>query len=267
MLQAISTEEILASAPAVLETSHKPTLSSKYTHIPTSILIEDMANLGWVAVKAQQQKSRDENKRLHKKHLVTFRNPNVKVESKDGDDIYPQILIMNSHDGSSSFQFRVGIFRLVCSNGLVICTEDFGKTNLRHSGYSFEQLKSIVIDLTNNIPNTIQMLNVLNKVELDEEQQRTFVEKAMEIRFGENFKNIGFDSAELLKSVRKEDEGNSVWKVLNKVQESLIHGTYTYSKKDSDKPKKNKKARSIRNFKRDLEINEKLFQLAYEYAN
>jgi hypothetical protein len=266
MLKAISTEQILANAPAVLESTYKATLSSKYTHIPTSVLMEDMAKLGWVAVKAQQQNSRDENKRIHKKHLVTFRNPNVKVESKEGDDIYPQILIMNSHDGTSSFQFRVGIFRVVCSNGLVICTEDFGKTTLRHSGYSFEHLQSVVRELTNNIPKTIEMLNVLNKVQLDEHQQQAFVQKAMEIRFGKEIENIGFDSQELLKSFRKEDDGNTIWKILNRVQERLVNGTFHYSK-TSNQTKKYKKARSIKNFKRDVELNERLFKLAYEYAN
>jgi hypothetical protein len=263
MINKISQEEILRNAPAVLETTFRANLSHRYTHIPTSELIKDMEDLGWVAVRAQQQNSRDENKRIHKKHLVTFRNPKIKVESKEGDDIFPQILIINSHDGSSSFQFRVGIFRLVCSNGLVIATEDFGKTSLRHSGYSFEELKKIVFNLTKDIPNTIQMLNKLNKIELDEEKQKEFVEQAIKIRFGE--KSIGYDSEELLRTMRSHDEGNTIWKILNKVQEHLTHGTFNYTNKGVMKPKR-RKARGIKNFHKDIDMNERLFRLAYSFA-
>lgn len=140
MTQILSREQIASKAPAVLSTNYKDTLSTRYTHIPTSVLLEDMGKLGWEVVDVKQQTARKLQSANHKKHLVVFRNPDLMIKGKDGDDVYPQILIVNSHDGSSSFQFRAGIFRLICSNGLVVCTENFGKTCLRHSGYNFIHL-------------------------------------------------------------------------------------------------------------------------------
>ena len=99
----LSREQIAQKAPAVMSNDFKSTLTSRYTHIPTSVLLEDMNKLGWEVVDVKQQSSRNSQSVAHKKHLVVFRNPDLMIKGKDGDDVYPQILIVNSHDGSSSF--------------------------------------------------------------------------------------------------------------------------------------------------------------------
>jgi|LakMenEpi03Aug12_release.lakeMendotaPanAssembly.Ray.scaffolds.fasta_scaffold77845_4 hypothetical protein len=259
----LSREQIAQKAPAVLSTDFKSTLTSRYTHIPTSVLLEDMAKLGWEVVDVKQQYSRKTQSIAHKKHLVVFRNPNLMIKGKDGDDVYPQILIVNSHDGSSSFQFRAGIFRLICSNGLVVCTENFGKTCLRHSGYTFTHLQHIVNQLTTSIPNTIDLLNRFTNTTMTTEMMEEFVTKAIEIRFNDG-KVHSVSVGDILTPTRNEDAGNSLWKVFNRVQERLVQGNFVYNNGD---PRKQRKARSIKNLKRDIEFNEKLFFIASMYAN
>ena len=156
MNNVLSPEQIALQAPAVVELTHADNLSKHYTHIPTMTLIEDMEQLGWEVVDVKQGKSRDDSKRMFKKHMVVFRNPNLKISREGMDAVFPQILLTNSHDGKSSFQFRAGLFRLVCSNGLVISTQDFAQTRMRHSGYSFQQLKDVVMDMVAKIPDTIK---------------------------------------------------------------------------------------------------------------
>lgn len=262
MPQTLSREQIASKAPAVLSTDYKDTLSTRYTHIPTSVLLSDMSALGWEVVDVKQQFSRKSTSMNHKKHLVIFRNPNLVIKGKDGDDVYPQILIVNSHDGSSSFQFRAGIFRLVCSNGLVVCTEDFGKTCLRHSGYTFAHLQAIVSELTKKIPNTIDLLNRFNSTTMSPAMMEEFVLKAIEIRFNDG-KVHSVNAFDILTPTRNEDDGNSLWKVFNRVQERLVQGNFVYN---NGNPRKPRKARSIKNLKRDIEFNEKLFFLASMYA-
>ena len=263
MTTTLSREQIASKAPAVLSNDYKETLSPRYTHIPTSVLLEDMNKLGWEVVDVKQQFSRKSTSMNHKKHLVIFRNPNLVIKGKDGDDVYPQILIVNSHDGSSSFQFRAGIFRLVCSNGLVVCTEDFGKTCLRHSGYTFTHLQAIVSELTKKIPNTIDLLNRFNNTTMTPAMMEEFVHRAIEIRFNDG-KVHSVNAIDILTPTRHEDDGNSLWKVFNRVQERLLQGNFVYN---NGNPRKPRKARSIKNLKRDIEFNEKLFFLASMYAN
>jgi hypothetical protein len=77
----------------------------------------------------------------YQKHLVVFRNNDVVINGKDGDTVYPQILLTNSHDGKNSFSFQAGLFRMICENGLVIATKQFEAMKIRHMGYDFEITK------------------------------------------------------------------------------------------------------------------------------
>ena len=107
-------------------------LSKHYSFVPTSRVINDLRTLGWNPVDAVQVKARKQSTNGYQKHMVTFENESYKTE---GATEYPQLLLTNSHDGGNAFTLSAGIFRLVCSNGLVIKTEDYGTRRLVHNGY------------------------------------------------------------------------------------------------------------------------------------
>lgn len=256
----LTTEQIAAMAPAVLETGVSSKVSSKYVHVPTIDLIGDMATMGWNVVDAKQRKTRkNEAGGSFSKHMVVFRNDDVVIKSEDGEVVYPQILLSNSHDGLSSFQFRAGLFRLICSNGLVIATKDFGSMTIRHKGYSFEELKKTVMGLVESLPVTVETLNKFREVTLTEEQKAEMALAALGIRFGEGGAEV--TAEEILKPVRSEDEGNDLWTVFNVIQEKMVRGGFKYKASTG----RNKTARSIKNFNRDIELNEKLYELAESF--
>jgi hypothetical protein len=102
-----SNSEIRTLCPSVFTEVPASNVSQHYTHIPTIQVIEDMRSLGWDVVDAKQVKAR--NTQVTQKHLVIFRNPDVVIDGEDGDVVWPQILLTNSHDGKSSFQFQAGL--------------------------------------------------------------------------------------------------------------------------------------------------------------
>ena len=116
-------------------------LSKHYSFVPTINVINDFRSLGYEVVDAKQVKARKKSTNGYQKHLITFEHPKHKAENKEE---YPQILLTNSHDGSNAFTLSAGIFRLVCSNGLVIKAEDYGSARLVHKGYSFEAVQKLV---------------------------------------------------------------------------------------------------------------------------
>lgn len=254
----LTKEEIQAKAPAVTSTVSAANLSKNYVHVPTIELIDDMAKLGWGVTDVKQAGSK-KGSEMFKKHLVTFRNENIVIKGEDGETVYPQILLTNSHDGLSSFQFRAGLFRLVCTNGLVISTQDFGAMRIRHKGYSFDELKGTVMDLVEKLPVTVETLNKFREVTLSEEQKHELAMKAIGIRFGENGAEV--DVEELLKPTRKEDEGSDLWTIFNVIQEKMVRGKFKYKTIKG----RNKTARPIKNFNRDIELNEQLYQLAESF--
>jgi hypothetical protein len=244
-----SLEQIKQTAPSVFTTDKAPHLTDKYIQTPTSRVVEDLMSLGWQVTKAQEVKAR--KGKGFQKHMIVFRNPEIIIKGKDGDDSFPQILLTNSHDGKAAFNFRVGIFRLVCSNGLVVSDADFSNVSIRHINYTFESLQAKVAEMITKLPNLVQKINLFKSTELTEAQMNDFAQKAMELRTKERV-NI----MDVLTPDRPQDRGNDLWVVFNRVQEKLLGGSYRAGKR---------KARSVKNFQKDIELNEKLFELAEAY--
>ena len=259
----LSNEQINEICPSVFTSKPSTTVSEKYTHIPTSRVIEDMRSLGWDVVDAKQVKSRKSKTKGVGKHMVTFRNDDVVVDGDDGDTVYPQILLTNSHDGKNAFQFQAGLFRMICENGLVISDVDFTKVKIRHMGYTFEELQTQIRAMVERLPLTVDSMNKMKQIELNEEQMVEFATRALDTRFDEKqMKRINIDANQLLGVDRVEDKGNDVWVVFNRIQEKLLNGDFEYGQGN-----KMRKARKIKNFQQDARVNSELFDLALEYVN
>ena len=205
--------------------------------------------LGWQVTKAQEVRSK--KYKGFQKHIVVFRHPDIQIKGKNGDDAFPQILLTNSHDGKAAFNFRVGIFRLVCSNGLVISDADFNNVSIRHMNYTFESLQAKVNEVIEKLPGLVQKINLFKSTKLTEDQINEFAYKAATLRT-----KARVNVMELLEATRTEDQGNDLWAVFNRVQEKIIGGSFRSGKR---------KARSVTSFQKDIEINEQLFELAGSY--
>lgn len=258
-LNFLTDEQIKVNAPSVFTSKPSNQVSSHYTYIPTSMVINDMRLLGWDVVDAKEVKARKGVG--FQKHLLIFRNPNVVIHGNDGDIVYPQILLTNSHNGKNAFTFTAGLFRLICENGLVISTEKFSDIKIRHMGYSFDELQNNIKNIIEQLPLTVESMNKMKQIELNSNQILEFAQKSLQIRFP-GIQNSDILN-ELIEPIRKEDANNDVWSVFNRVQEKLIHGNFMYSNNNG----KIRKARKIKNFNQDISLNKQLFNIAIEYAS
>lgn len=264
----LTKEQIKQVAPIVFAT--EPTnkgVSDKYLHVNTETIIDDLAKLGWQPVTAMQRKTKvkqDGSTSIRSKHMVSFQNPDLMIKGKNGDDAYPRIILTNSHDGFNSFQFRVGIYRLVCSNGLVVADEEFSAFKIKHKGYTFQELQGVVSQAVKDLPNKIEVLNKMQVRMLTPDEQRQLALDAMALRATNP--DAKFDDAsieEVLAATRKEDEGDSLWLVFNRVQESIINGGYSAALRGA----KVRKVKKIKSFERDIQVNQDLFKLATAFIN
>ena len=240
-------------------------VTEKYVHISTEKVIDDLEKLGWLPVEATQRKGRGKST-IFSKHMVQFQNPDIMVKGEDGDNAFPRILLTNSHDGMTSFQFRIGIFRLVCSNGLVIATEEFESFKIRHKGYTFEELREVVKQAVLDLPNKVEIMNKMSQRVLTKEEQRSLALDAFLIRSGitpnsEEAKKKDYDEEtidEILEVRRQADEGDDLWKIMNRIQEAITQGGFSAALKGA----KVRKVRAIRSFEKNTKINQELFKLA-----
>ena len=288
--QGLNDEEIKYLCPVatkkrmVTSEVRKLGLSKHYSFVPTMKVVDDLRTLGYECVDACQVKARKKSTNGYQKHMLTFEHPDYKVdqvkevELEDGTTEtqiepateYPQLLLTNSHDGGNSFSLSAGIFRLVCSNGLVIKTEDYGSARLVHKGYSFDAVRKLVNEFHVTIDEVLTKITAMKKVELTKEQQIEFAKKAALLRFtakSYNEDNIAdvVDLDGLLNVERKEDKGDGLYEVFNRVQESLVKGKYLYASdgKVNAEGTKTRKARPIKNFKQSIDVNKKLSELAF----
>jgi len=258
--QALTHDEIRAKAPSIFTEQHLETLSDKYQFMPTSVVLEDMEKLGWNCVNTREIKAR--KRKGYQKHVMVFRNPELVITGEDGDDTFPQVILTNSHDGTSTFVLRAGIYRLCCENGLVIATSEFESLKIRHMGYNFEELQHSIQIILERLPQTIEFMNKMVETQLNEQQAEQFAEEAVKLRFPGI--HIQVNLKDLLEPTRPQDEGSSIWNIFNLVQEKLIHGDFEYVMVEKGKTRK---ARPIKNFQQDIALNEKLFSLALAQLN
>ena len=234
-------------------------ISDKYVHVPTERVIEDVMKLGWSPINAYRVNSRKKRNGVGR-HMIKFVNYDFMQEGKTE---YPELLLTNSHDGTTAFQLDVGIFRLVCSNGMVIKSQDFGSMKVRHYGYDFETIKGAVNKLVEQIPDYLKQVEDMKEQELEREQMLEFAREAALLRFKTaNIETIDklVDVDDLLESTRKEDEGNGLWEVFNRLQEKVVNGKFNYAL-----GKKERKARPVKGFKSQVKLNQDLWELASSY--
>ena len=262
----LSKDQILEQCPVAF--SNEPTnpeLSGRYVYMSTEVIIDDMEKLGWFPVKASMRNKHKEDS-IYSKHMITFRNPDITIKGEDGDDSIPEIILVNSYDGYTSLRFYVGVFRFVCENGLVVADRDFEHFSMAHKGYSFESLRELLSEKVLNLPKKVEVLNDMLNKHLTEDQIKEFAVNAMLIRTGTPFNKLDLSEAnyddnliqEITEPKRKLDEGNSLWAVFNRVQETLVSGGIMMPTKTG----KQRKMSKIKSFDRHLEFNKNLFILA-----
>lgn len=262
----LTKDQVREICPVAFKTTPtNPNVTDKYLFVNTETIIDDLDKLGWKPVTAAMRKSRGVDT-IFSKHQVTFQNENLKITSKDGDDAYPRIILSNSHDGLQAFRFSIGIFRLVCSNGLVVADEKFSEFKIKHKGYTFQELRGVVEQAVADLPNKVEVLNKMKNRTLTEEESKKLALDAMLIRAGitpgsEKASKFEYDDEtleDILEVRRPEDKGNDLWRSFNRVQEAITKGEFHAALKGA----KVRKVRAIKSFEKDLEINKQLFRLA-----
>ena len=219
----LTMDEIRKAAPSVFATEAYRDRSDRYAYIPTSAVIENMLQAGFRVFQASQSRTGIEDKRQHTKHMIKFRADGaVKVVG----DSFPEIVLINSHDGSSAYKLMAGIFRLVCSNGLVIADSMVGSIHVRHTGNVIAEVAHGSIELVDKMPKCIDALERWRQIQLTAGEQALFADAAHTIRFADadGKVNTPIRAEQLLRPRRYADNGADLWSTFNRVQENVIKG-------------------------------------------
>lgn len=267
----LSNDDIRRMCPLAFKNAPtNPNVSDRYVQANTATVIEDLAKLGWYPVDAKQCRPKKNSSGIHSFHMVAFQNPDIKIfkTTADGEtvvDAYPRIMLTNSHDGFNSFKFMLGCFRLVCSNGLIVCDNQMVNMSIRHINYNFEELRRIVASAIEQVPEIVNTMNQMRTVTLTDAQKIELAKEVVKIRKDiDEDKEIEIDNEtieNILAPVREEDKSNDLWTVFNVCQEKLIKGCFNATGKNN----KMRKQRRITSIKKDLDFNQRLWNTASKY--
>lgn len=259
VLNSISLDKAKELAPAIFATSPAPTIKSpKYQFTPTFEVIEHMKDLGYILTGAKQSKSSVDLRKNWGIHITEFQHPDLYIKDSQGNiEARPQVVLINSHDGTRPIQFEMGLFRLVCSNGLVIKSQDLGSFRERHTKFNFQEVKNLMDEKINTLPNVTNKISQWNMKEMTERQRYSFAEEAIKLRMLEDRRPEQYEVLEILGAKRKVDEAPTLWHTYNILQENLIKGGFQMN---------NRSARAIQNPIEDFNINQALWSLADTFS-
>ena len=253
-------------APSIFSESAKGKLTQRYNFIPTITVVNELEKSGWLPVKATECLVRDEKNQGYQKHMIRFRNFDEGMGEKlEVGDCFMEMVLTNSHDGLSSFIFNLGLFRLACSNGMVVSESCFDSARIRHNSYNATRVLDICNDVATNAPRLLENVQKMDAIELTPDEQGVFASAARTVRFGES----DVSTEAILHPRRYSDTGNSLWKTFNRVQENLEKGGIQYWKKRDDGimsfPRRSK-TREVKGIDSGMRLNQALWQLAEEMA-
>ena len=257
-LGALTMNEVRKLAPAAFGYA-APQMTSRYEMVRTADIVERFLDRGFLVTAASQEKAtkRDPNTVRHMLTLVHRDALENKTNYKEG---VPTLLLWNSNNGRSMLKAACGFYRFVCANGLIVgvTEEEFA---FRHSVSPLLQMPSALELIAERQHLTLERMADWQQIELTDRKVVSFAEKAAQLRFGEKAAQA-YSRDQVLATKRTEDEGNSLWRVMNRVQENLMRGGVEGKSATGRKVT----SRDVKNITLDLAFNRGLWQLAEDYA-
>ena len=250
---ALSLETVRERAPAVFAPSAHERMSSKYTFIPTERVLSGLMGAGFVPVEARQTHARRASP-LHGRHVVRLRRRFETVQLRDA---VPEVVFLNSHDGTSAYQLRMGIYRVVCTNGLIVSRGAFPAICVSHRGNVVDEVIAGALQISECFVSLAEQVERMEARRLLAEEQIRFAGQALALRYPDPAQ-AGMAPSVLLNSRRCEDTGDDLWSVFNRVQENLLRGGMSRRSPNG----RLTRTRRITSISKDVHMNGQLWDLA-----
>ena len=249
----LSPEALRHDVPAVFAPSAHERLSSSYTFVPTARIVEALGQAGFQPVEARQTRSRSRSP-VHARHMIRLRR---RLEHVALADSVPELVLLNSHDGTSAYVLRCGIYRAVCTNGLVVSVGVFPALRVLHRGDVVDDLVRGALEMSERFGILATIVERMERTILDEPQRLEFATQALAVRYPDD-RPGAMTPAQLLAARRPEDLGNDLWRTFNAIQENLIRGGLVRRSATG----RLTRTRRITGIREDLRVNMALWDLA-----
>jgi len=240
-----------------------PGVSGKYTFLPTARIVEAMRQEGWKPIEARQSRPRMEARRGYQMHQVRFQRRDQVAEV---DEFAPEVVLLNSHDRSSGYEIRAGMFRFVCRNGLMVADSLIPAIYVRHTGQELNRIIEASFTILGQLPRLAERVASFRAFGLSDSAARQFAEQALTLRYARP-ELAPIRAEQLLEPRRIDDAANNLWAITNRVQENLLRGGMRDTSRASRNGKPFRPMRPIRGLGSNVDINLGIWALAESFRS
>lgn len=256
-LNPVSLAQLKKQCPAVFAKAAHPDVTQRYGFIDSAQVVETIMDEGLVPVEARNYSRRNGDLLQWTKHMIKFRPAgNVKKLIQVGD-VVPQIILIGSHDRSSAFQMYGGLFRLVCSNGMVVSAgRHVNPVKLRHTSNVVAGVQEAIKAVAKQHSKVFAHVEEMQKIKMSQAKQLEFAKAALDLRVTKGM----IQPEAILEARREADKGDDVWRVYNRVQENMLKGNVPGITATG----RQTRTMGITQINYDMQVNSALWQLALD---
>lgn len=250
----LTNDELRLIVPSAFSEVKHDSRSERYTYIPTIALLDKLRDEGFEPYYATQSRTRLADKREFTKHMLRLRRHD-QIQGKE----VPEIILLNSHDGSSSYKMIPGMFRQVCSNGLV-AWKNFGEISVPHKGDIVGQVIEGAYEVLRTFDNIESNIAMMKNITLSEPEQMVLGAAAIGYKY--DGKHAPITPEQVIRHRRWEDDRNDLWTTFNRIQENVIKGGISGRTEKGNRTR----TREVTGIDGDIKLNQALWKMAEEFA-
>lgn len=209
---ALTDDQIRTVVPSIFAQAKHESRSERYTYIPTIDVLQGLRKEGFSPFMVCQTRTRDDAKREHTKHMIRLRHAS-QINASEANEV----VLLNSHDGTSAYQMLSGVYRFVCSNGMV-CGETQSDIRVRHTGNIVDNVIEGAFRVLEGFELVDQQKDGMKALTLNAGEQGAFARAALALKYDTDIAPPPVTETQLLQANRSADRAGDLWTTFNRVQ-------------------------------------------------
>jgi len=214
----LSDDQIRTVAPSIFAQAPHDSRSHRYSYIPTVTVLHKLRTEGFEAFMVCQTRVRQEGRRDFTKHMLRLRHAS-QINGREANEV----ILLNSHDGTSSYQMLAGMLRFVCTNGLV-CGDTVADVRVPHKGDVADHVIEGAYEVLHGFGQAQASRDAMRSITLDDREAEVFARAALTLKYDDPDKPAPITEAQVLAPRRLDDNRPDLWSVFNRTQENLTRG-------------------------------------------
>lgn len=258
-------DQVAQYAPSALQTQPHSSRSERYGFQSTVAIIEGLRNEGFEIFGAGESRTRQDARRGYLKHMLRFRHV-TSFGQMTKEDFIPEVVLVNSMDGSSIYKILGGIFRMVCENGMVVADSLIQAVCVRHTVNMVQGVLEASFAIAQQTSKAVGVIDEWRGLQLTNGEQTSLAVAAHTLRFAdtEGHINTPIRPEQLLQIRREEDRGRDLWSTHNRIQENALKGGLTAR---ADRFSRRVSTREVKAINQDVRLNQALWSLSTSLAD